>query len=128
VNKLYKKLAEEIDLVEFNTTFNIHVDEYHGNTLEGPQINKVFNHIEEFKEYVEEIDAKLVDYMITNEKLKEVDQLVNNKELDPDFERIIDNYMSMNKSQVKIQHNKVHIIETHLKTYLKEKNHFTSAK
>jgi hypothetical protein len=121
-NKLYKELAENLDLNQFETDHNIERDDYHGKTLEGNQINKLWNHIDELSEIVKTQDPRYLQYVLTLKELKKVDQLVNSKELNPNYSEIISDF---SQSWLKCKYmfgttvpNKVHIIQTHLVDYL----------
>ena len=52
------------------------MDEYHVNTLEGPQINKVYHHIDDLLETVTEQDEKCVKMLKNSNQIMMI--LLNN--------------------------------------------------
>ena len=75
-------------------------------------------------EYVKVRDNNLIDYIDKLKKLKEVDRVANSKHIDPKYESIIDDFtnswMNLKNKYGTTVPNKVHIITTHLKTFMKK--------
>ena len=97
------------------------LDPYHGNTLQGPQINKLFSHLEELRRIVKAESETLTDFIDTIEKLKEVDNICNNAALNQELTVIQEFKVSWIKLKGRFGisvPNKLHIITDHLSVYL----------
>ena len=124
VNKLYKELLSKVHLSEFEDKHNIFLDPYHGNTLEGPQINKLFHHLSDLEAEIQEKDDSLLDYVDTLKKIKTVDTLCNDNNLNQHYAQIIEDF-SHSWLHLKEVHgttipNKVHIIMHHLPVFFEK--------
>ena len=67
-----KELTAKMSLHDFEDKNNIYRDPYHGHTLEGPQINKLFAHLQELETEVVKKDESLLDYIDTFKQLKQL--------------------------------------------------------
>ena len=125
--KLYKELSKKVNLKYFEDKHSIKIDEYHGETLEGPQINKIYKHIDDLLEEVCNQDELCVFYIDTIKRLKEVEKVANSKDLNTSFNDIIDNFVNSWKTLTlyfgTTVPNKVHLIQSHLPDFFREKGH-----
>ena len=124
VNKIYTELSKVVDLKESENAHSIERDDYHGTTLEGPQCDKLFKHMNELEEIVMSSDKHYINYIEVLKKLKTVDTLVQSENLNDNFQKIINDFA---ESGEKVHDkygttipNKVHIITHHLPAVLKK--------